>query len=82
MSTKSNLDKFTDALEIAYVDLFANDPRYNYVSKRTTPRDLSVKMTSHLVDGRGDKDGNGVKMVCKLLGIKSTYKAISAFLQA
>lgn len=82
MSTQSNLDKFTAALESAYVDLFANDPEYAYSASRTTPQALASRMASLLVTADANKDGEGIKRACKACGIKQTYKAISAFLQA
>jgi len=81
-STQSNLNKFTQALESAYLDLFANDPEYSYGAAVTTPQALALKMASHLVTGDANKDGEGIKRACKACGIKQTYKAISAFLQA
>jgi hypothetical protein len=38
-------------------------------------------MTQFLKDGTGaNKDGEGVKRTCKILGIKHTYKAIQTYL--
>lgn len=82
MHTQSNLDKFTLALEYAYVDLFANDPEYAYSASRTTPKALASTMASYLMKGDANKEGEGIKRACKACGIKQTYKAISAFLQA
>jgi hypothetical protein len=81
MSTQSNLEKFTQALEAAYVDLFANDPKYAFSASRITPKALASKMASSLMTGDANKDGDGVKRACKACGIKQTYKAISVFLQ-
>ena len=82
MRTQSNLDKFTSALESAYVDLFVNDPEYSYCASRTTPQTLALRMASLLITADANKDGEGIKRACKACGIKQTYKAISAFLQA
>jgi len=82
MTTLSNLDKFTEALEAAYTDLFANNPKYSYSAYLTTPKALASKMSSHLMTGDANKDGEGVKRACKACGIKQTYKSISEFLNA
>jgi hypothetical protein len=82
LPAQSNLDKFTQALELAYVDLFANNPEYAYSASRTTPQALASKMASCLVTGDANKYGEGIRRACKACGIKQTYKAISAFLQA
>jgi hypothetical protein len=39
-------------------------------------------MTTALAEGIGNKDGEGIKRVCKALGVKYTYKAIKEFLNA
>jgi hypothetical protein len=82
LPTQSNFNKFTQALELAYVDLFTNDPEYSYSAAVTTPQALASKMASYLMTGDANKDGEGIKRACKVCGIKQTYKAISAFLQA
>lgn len=82
MNTQSNLEKFTSALESAYVDLFANDPEYAYSASRTTPKALASRMASLLMTGDANKEGEGIKRACKACGIKQTYKALSEFLQA
>jgi hypothetical protein len=79
---QSNLDKFTEALELAYIDLFANDPEYAYSAAITTPEALASKMASCLIIGDANKDGEGIRRACKACSIKQTYKAISAFLQS
>lgn len=66
----------------AYKDLFANDPEYAYSAARCTPSELAYKITLGLAKGGTNKDGEGIKRVCKLLGIKYTYKAIGEYLNA
>ena len=66
----------------AYKDLFASNPKYAPAAARHTPSELAYKVTLGLAQGGTDKNGEGVKRVCKLLGIKHTYKAISAYLNA
>ena len=39
-------------------------------------------MTLALAKGEANKDGEGIKRVCKRLGIKYTYKAIGEYLNA
>jgi hypothetical protein len=79
---QSNLDKFAEALELAYIDLFANNPEYAYSAAITTPEALASKMASHLITGDANKDGEGIKRACKACSIQQTYKAISAFLRS
>ena len=66
----------------AYKDLSANDPKYAYSAARTTPDTLAYKMTLSLAKGEANKDGKGIKRVCKKLGIKYTYKGIGGYLNA
>lgn len=75
-----NTAKFTNELENAYAFLFKNDSEYAYSASRNTPRELAEKMTAAFLKGSANKDGTGIKMACKALGIKQTMKAISAFL--
>lgn len=69
-------------LQRAYTDLFANDPEYAYSAARHTPASLAYQMTLCLARGEANKDGEGIKRTCKLLGIKYTYKAIGEYLNA
>ena len=69
-------------LQRAYTDLFANDPEYAYSAARCTPSELAYKMTLALAKNEANKDGQGIKSVCKLLKIKYTYKAIYEYLNA
>ena len=77
-----NYDKF----EQLYIDqletLFKTCDDYAYVAARTTPVDLAKKMTEGLSTGSASKDGQAVKNVCKILGIKHTYKAIQEYLKS
>jgi hypothetical protein len=79
---QSNLGKFTQALELAYIDQFTNDPEYAYSAAVATPKALASKMASYLMTGDANKEGEGIKRACKACGIRQTYKAISAFLQS
>ena len=78
---QSNHDRFAMVLAKHYAVLFANDPNYAAIDKRTTPAELARKMTNGLAVTGADKDGRGVVLTCKELGIKHTYKAIRAYLQ-
>ena len=75
-----NTAKFTNELEKAYAFLFKNDPEYAYSAARNTPRELAEKMTSAFLKGSANRDGAGIKLACKAIGIKQTFKAISSFL--
>lgn len=89
-----NVAKFRAALEVAYVDLFANHPDYSAhgrpqvlhgnvgstVLAATTPASLAQKMTVGLIAGKAHHGGEGIKRACKAVGIKHTRKAILAFL--
>lgn len=78
----ANLDTFYTMLREEYVDLFANDPAYAYSAAHITPDELARKMTLGLDQGTANKSGDGVKRVCKKLGIPYTYRAIRAYLSA
>ena len=80
MKTQINLDAFRDRLTIEYADLFKNDSEYSFAASRTTPEELSRKMTLGLDNGTANKDGDGIKRACKHFGIAHTYKAIRIFL--
>lgn len=79
---QSNRAIFELHLQRAYTDLFANDPEYAYSAARCRPSELAFKMTLGLAKSNANKDGEGIKRVCKLLGIKYTYKAIGEYLNA
>jgi hypothetical protein len=79
--TSTPRERFQIILEGQYARLFET-PDYAYVAARTTPAALAAKMTAGLVDGTANKDGEGIKTTCKVLGIKYTYSAIRAFLIA
>lgn len=74
------MSRFQSILADQYRDLFANDPEYAFAAQRTTPDALAEKMTAGLRKGSANKDGDGIKRACKVLGINHTYKAISAYL--
>lgn len=69
-------------LQRAYTDLFANDPKHAYSAARCKPDELAYRMTLGLCKGEANKDGEGIKRACKAVGIKQTYKAIHAYLNA
>lgn len=75
-----NTAKFTNELEKAYAFLFKNDSQYASTAAQMTPRELAEKMTAAFLKGSANKNGSGVKIACKALGIKQTMKEISAFL--
>ncbi len=77
-----NFHLFKGELETVYTELFERDARYLYSRTNTTPKALAEKMTTGLLTGAASKDGQGIKSVCKKLGIKPTYKEIKLFLLA
>jgi hypothetical protein len=76
----TNTEKFRIELERAYTHLFQSDPDYAYAASRNTPQGLAEKTTSAFMERAANKDGKGVKIACKTLGIKHTYKGIFSFL--
>ena len=79
MHTQHNLETFNMLLTEQYTELFTT-PEYSYAANRTMPTDMARKMTLGLDQGTASKDGQGIKNVCKALGIKHTYKAIREYL--
>lgn len=77
-----NLAIFESHLSNAYEDLFETDPDYSLAKARYRPTELAYKMALGLAKGEANKDGEGIKRVCKILGIKHTYKAIQLYLHA
>lgn len=75
-----NQVKFRNVLAKHYAELFATSEEYVYAAARNTPEGLATKMTVKLAVGGANKDGEGIRRTCAELGIKHTYKAISAFL--
>lgn len=75
----SNADKFINELSAAYKVLFKL-PDYAMAAKRYEPWDLAEKMAKGLVDGSANKDGDGIRIACKTLGIKHTYAAIREYM--
>jgi len=81
MSTQSSqYDKFQSELEKAYEILFATDRRYSSVSISHTPHSLAVLMTEKLTHRSADKSNTGVKMACKVVGIKPNWNQIIPYL--
>jgi len=70
---------FRDTLAAQYHDLF-NTPDYAIAAARMTPEALATRMTDGLIKGTANKDGDGIKRTCKILGIKPTYAAIKQYL--
>ncbi len=75
----SNKQKFMDELTLAYRDLFATNPDYQFSATRISPEALALKITNGLHTGGANKDGEGIKRACKACGIKQTYKAIQSY---
>jgi hypothetical protein len=75
-----NVSAFRRELALAYTHLFNSDPDYAFAKARTTPEALAEKMVNGLMDGSANKDGKGIKSVCKTLDIPYTYKAIKNYL--
>jgi len=78
-NTMSKL-KFESELAKAYEILFSTNLEYRYVAKLHTPQSLAAKMTAGLADKSANKDGDGIKMACKAVGIKHTWKEIQSYL--
>ena len=78
-TASSNRLKFELELTKAYQLLFTGED-YAYAARLHTPQSLAVKMTAGLADGTANKDGDGIKMACKAVGIKHTYKDIRSYL--
>ncbi|MCQ4165113.1 hypothetical protein [Tahibacter harae] len=77
---QTNRELFQQELARQYTALFAVDPDYIAARKRHTPEGLAQLMTAGLERGSADKSGRGVRNTCSVLGIKHTYKAISAYM--
>lgn len=77
---EGNAAVFAHALRCKYVNLFLTDPEYAHSALRTTPEALADLMTLGLADGSANKEGAGVRGVCRDFGIKHTYKAIREYL--
>lgn len=71
---------FLAALQIAYADLFANDPAYEYSASKCTAVEMAEKMIVAAISGRANVSGDGFKRACAAVGIAHTQKAIDAFL--
>ena len=82
MNHTPNFYLFFSRLMSEYIHRFAEDTDYALAAARTNPEDLALKMTEGLLLGTANKDGKGVKAVCKGLGIKPTYKDIRAFINS
>jgi hypothetical protein len=74
------LEQFEAILAAQYQVLF-EAPEYAMAAARHTPEGLAHKMTSGLAAGTANKDGEGIRNTCKLLGIPHTYKAIRSQLE-
>lgn len=70
---------FRDTLAAQYRELFTT-PEYSTAAARMTPEALATRMTDGLISGAANKDGDGIKRTCKILGIKNTYAAIKNYL--
>ena len=81
-ATQKNLDQFHAILVAELKILFEENPEYAFAAARTTPEGLARKLTLGLDAGTANKDGEGIKRVCRILKIPHTYKAIRAFLAA
>ncbi len=77
----TNKDRFEIVLIEQYIYLFTL-PEYERAADKWTPEELTKKMIAGLLDGTADKDGEGIKRTCKVLGIKHTYKTIKEFLNS
>ena len=78
---QTNAETFKTILANSYAKLFET-PEYALAASRYSPEALAEKMTAGLIAGSANKDGAGVRITCKHLGIKPTYKAIREYLTA
>jgi hypothetical protein len=76
-----NTEKFKTTLEKHLTVLFKT-PAYAMAASKTTPPAMAERVTAGLIDGSASKDGEGVQLTLKELGIKNTYTAIKSFLQS
>lgn len=74
-----NRERFIEQLTLEYRRLFET-PDYAFSARVTTPEHLAVKMTDGLLAGTANKDGEGIKRTCKVLGIPYTYAGIKTYL--
>jgi hypothetical protein len=79
-TASGNRLRFELELAKAYELLFTTKEDYAYAARLHTPQSLAAKMTAGLADGSANKDGDGIKMACKAVGIKHTYKEIQPYL--
>lgn len=75
----SKRETFQNQLTIAFRELFEHDARYAMVKSRKTVEQL-VEDIMELLPSKGVIIGDGVKLACKALHIKTTYKAINEYL--
>lgn len=73
-------ENFIAELTAQYTELFKM-VEYAIAAKNYTPEALALKMTTGLIAGTANKDGEGIKRTCKHFGIPYTYKAITEFLR-
>lgn len=75
----TNYEKFESELIKQYTELLKT-MEYAQANIKYDAKNLGQMITCALKHKRGDKNGTGVRAVCKILGIKNTYKAIEEYL--
>lgn len=81
MSTPTNRERFRERLVTQYTALFQL-PQYAGAAHRFTPKEFADLAVRDLPLATFSKDGEAVRAVCALLGVKNTYKAIREYLNA
>lgn len=77
----NNQMTFHRTLANCYAALYEK-PEYALAKSKHTPEQLATIMTEGLMRGHANKDGEGIKTTCKILGIKYTYEGIREYLFA
>lgn len=74
----AKLDKFASAYKIALTEAVNNYPlEYGFPLEQV---DLVVeRMKAAFIEQSYNKDGRAIRSVCKMLGIRHTYKDINTF---
>lgn len=72
------LDRFSSAYKAALIEAVKNYPlEYGFPVEQV---DLVVeRMKSAFIEQSYNKDGRAIRSVCKMLGIRHTYKDINTF---
>ena len=81
VTATTNRDRFLATLAAQYAHLFANDPHYAFVARRTTADVFSQRMIDAILADAALLTGSGVKRTCAALGLTCQQKAIVTYLR-